>query len=131
MPERATTNSLSPPVLVRGLALRWAVALAVLVAWITPALSQVLTVEPSCGKAGDSIHIGGSGWAEPQPPCDYRFFFDGAEFASRQPDGLFGPPNRTGTVPGGAAQGDHTIRVELRQDSNNNLGSYWIPGSWS
>ena len=30
----------------------------------TPLFAQTLTVEPSCGVAGSSVKIGGSGWAE-------------------------------------------------------------------
>lgn len=87
----------------------------------TPVFAQTLTVEPACGVAGSSVKIGGSGWAEPVPICDYHFLFDGATFASKQPDGLFGPPNRTATIPTGATPGDHKIKVELRLTSGNTL----------
>lgn len=86
-----------------------------------PLFAQTLTVEPSCGTPGSSVKIGGSGWAEPQPVCDYFFFFDGVEFAPSQPDGLLGPPNQTGTIPMTATPGDHKIKVELRLRENNAL----------
>src|SRR5262245_14333757 len=85
------------------------------------ALSQNLTVKPICGVAGSTISITGSGWAEPQPPCDYHFYFDGTEFAPSQPDGLFGPPNRSATIPAGATVGDHFIKTELRITATNQL----------
>src|ERR1051325_5507674 len=74
--------------------------------------AQVLVVSPDCGKPGSTAHISGSGWAEPQPPCTYFFYFDGAEVAASQADGLFGPPNRDFTVPAGAMAGDHIVKVE-------------------
>ncbi len=86
-----------------------------------PVYSQVLVTEPGCGKVGDTVRITGSGWAEPNPVCEYRFFFDGTEFIGRQPDGLFGPPNSTGTIPAGATPGEHTIKVELRLTSDGSL----------
>lgn len=86
-----------------------------------PVYSQVLVTEPGCGKAGDTVRVTGSGWAEPNPVCEYRFFFDSTEFIGRQPDGLFGPPNRTGTIPAGATPGEHTIKVELRLTSDGSL----------
>jgi len=86
-----------------------------------PAFSQQVFIQPTCGKAGASASITGSGWAEPAPVCHYNFLFDGTAFAPQQPDGLFGPPNRVGTVPGNASAGNHTIKVELRVDSNNQL----------
>ena len=75
-----------------------AASVLLLLAFYCSSIAQTLTVEPSCGKMGTSFVIGGSGWAEPNPVCDYRFYFDGAEFAPRQPDGLFGPPARMATV---------------------------------
>ena len=100
----------------------WAVVLAVLaVLGGAPAFCQVLVVEPGCAKAGDTIQVTGSGWAEPNPTCEYQFFFDGITFIAPQPDGLFGPPNRTGTVPAGTAAGDHTVKVELRLNSGGTL----------
>ena len=83
--------------------------------------AQSLNVEPLCGKPGTSVKITGSGWAEPAPACDYLFYFDGAEFTGRQPDGLFGPPNKSGVVPSNASVGDHKIKVELRITSNGQL----------
>jgi hypothetical protein len=97
-----------------------AAAIGLLLTVSIPASSQVLTVEPGCGKPGDSFTIGGSGWAEPAPVCEYLFYFDGTEFAPRQPDGLFGPPNRTATVPAVPA-GDHEVKVELRLTSDGTL----------
>src|SRR5437867_1496276 len=87
----------------------------------TPASAQTLTVNPVCGVAGSSVTITGSGWAEPQPVCDYFFFFDGKALLDAsgapvvQPDGLFGRPNRTATIPADATPGEeHTICVEIR-----------------
>ena len=101
--------------------LRFLVAV-VSVAWLSgPASAQVLTINPTCGKPGSQVQIGGSGWAEPQPVCEYHFLFDGAQFAPIQPDGLFGPPNQTGTIPAGATTGDHKIKVELRLTSDQSL----------
>jgi len=86
-----------------------------------PAFTQSLFIKPACGPKGTSVSMTGSGWAEPQPLCHYNFFFDGATFAPQQPNGLYGPPNSTGTVPATATLGDHTIRVELRIDSTDQL----------
>lgn len=97
-----------------------AIVIGILLIRSTPVSSQVLTVEPSCGQPGDSFTIGGSGWAEPVPVCEYLFHFDGSEFAPRQPDGLFGPPNRVVTVPS-VPVGDHTVKVELRLTSDGTL----------
>jgi hypothetical protein len=85
------------------------------------AYGQTLTVEPSCGPAGSAVKIGGSGWAEPVPLCDYHFLFDGMAFAPTQPDGLTGPPNATGTIPAGATPGNHKIKVELRLTEDGSL----------
>ena len=85
-----------------------------------PLLSQTLTVEPGCGLPGDSFTIGGSGWAEPNPICEYLFKFDGSEFAPRQPDGLFGPPNRNATVPS-VSPGNHPVQVDLRLTEDGTL----------
>ena len=76
--------------------------------------AQVLVRAPGCGIPGSTVRITGSGWAEPVPVCEYLFKFDNTEFASRQPDGLFGPPDTTTTVPAGAVAGEHDIKVELR-----------------
>jgi hypothetical protein len=87
-----------------------------------PAMAQVLIVEPNCGVAGQtSVNIRGSGWAEPNPPCHYDFYFDGGVVAAPQPDGLFGPPMTTFVVPAGAQPGEHFVRVELRIDEDNRL----------
>ena len=80
----------------------------------TPLSAQVLTVAPSCGRPGDSVTIGGSGWAIPERPCAYLFYFNGAEFAPRQPDSISGPPNQVATVPNNFA-GDYIIKVENRR----------------
>lgn len=108
----------------RGLSFRVLVSVPIFIsAWLLAALelgAQVLTVEPGCGKAGDTFNIGGSGWAEPNPVCEYIFYFSDNEFAARQPDGLFGPPNRNATVPAVAA-GDHDVKVELRLTSDSSL----------
>jgi hypothetical protein len=97
--------------------------------WLTlfvlagPALAQTLVAIPSCGEAGKTkVCVTGSGWAEPSPGCYYRFLFDGTQVVfPDQPDGLFGPPRRSFTVPASAAAGDHTITVDLRLSSNNSL----------
>ena len=86
-------------------------ALAVLVA--PSAEAQYLVVEPGCGLVGSTVRITGSGWSEPDPVCEYSFRWDGTEIAPRQPDGLFGPPDATFTVPAGAALGDHEVRTNL------------------
>lgn len=93
--------------------------LASIAFWIAcgsiPAAAQVLVVSPDCGVPGQtSVDIKGSGWAEPDPPCEYVFYFDGSEIAPRQDDGLYGPPASGFTVPGGAQVGKHKVRVELR-----------------
>ncbi len=75
--------------------------------------AQQLALFPSCGKVGDSINVCGSGWAEPDPVCEYIFILNGAEVAPRQPDGLYGPPNTSFTVPNVAA-GTYELLVELR-----------------
>jgi len=85
-----------------------------------PAAAQVLALFPTCGKVGDTVKVCGSGWAEPSPGCYYTFLFDGPEVASRQPDGLFGPPNRSFIVPM-AAVGNHMVTVELRLSSDDSL----------
>jgi hypothetical protein len=88
----------------------------------TLADAQVLNVTPTCGLAGQTkVCITGSGWAEPQPVCRYTFALDGTTVAPDQPDGLFGPPNSSFIVPAGAAVGPHTVRVELRLNSPDNL----------
>ena len=83
--------------------------------------AETLIINPTCGPTGTSVSMTGSGWAEPEPTCRYLFLFDGTSFAPDQEDGLYGPPNSSGTVPGGAALGNHTIRVELRDDTDNHL----------
>jgi hypothetical protein len=98
------------------------VAIGALCLWSTPALAQVLTASPACGVAGTTkVCLTGSGWAEPNPPCHYSFFFDGASVAPDQQDGLFGPPLTSFIVPGGAATGNHTIDVKLIQNDNGAL----------
>src|SRR5262249_1628408 len=93
--------------------------------WITSAFAETLVVSPSCGVAGTTkVCISGSGWPEPEPPCRYRFFLDGArpaELATDQQDGLFGPPARAFTVPAGTATGNHNISVDLLENDNNKL----------
>jgi hypothetical protein len=84
--------------------------------------AQTLIVTPNCGVAGKTtVCVRGSGWAEPVPVCRYKFFFDGAQAAPDQPDGLFGPPNRNFVVPPGKAPGTYQVRVELRLNNPDNL----------
>src|SRR2546425_3831665 len=97
-----------------------AVLAAFLFLWVTPASAQKMVFKPSCGVAGTSVFVTGSGWAEPQPPCHYRFYFNGTVAAMDQPDGLFGPPHSNITVPA-LAPGDYPIQVDLRLDSNDSL----------
>lgn len=95
---------------------------AVALSAATTASAQVLIVEPDCGVAGQtSMNIRGSGWAEPNPPCHYDFYFDGSVIAPPQPDGLYGPPAASFVIPSGAQPGEHTVRVELRIDEDNRL----------
>lgn len=84
---------------------------------------QTMVVIPSCGEAGKTkVCVTGSGWAEPAPPCFYRFFFNGNQVVfPDQPDGLFGPPKRSFIVPAGTAPGSYPVKVELRITSNNQL----------
>src|SRR5262245_50685118 len=105
----------------RSLRVAWVIVLMCICAFSGQLFSQQLFIKPICGKPGSTVSITGSGWAEPEPVCHYNFLFDGAAFAPPQPDGLFGPPNRTTTIPANASVGDHKIRVELRIDSNNEL----------
>ena len=105
----------------RGVAGALGVLLVVSGALASTAWGQVLVVEPACGVAGANVRVLGSGWAEPVPPCEYLFLFDGTEFAPRQPDGLFGPPDTTTTIPAGAMPGDHPVKVELRLSSDGSL----------
>jgi hypothetical protein len=101
---------------------RWLESLTCLgLAIASPAHAQVLLITPSCGVAGTSVAISGSGWAEPNPVCRYVFSFDGASLAPDQPDGLFGPPSTTGTVPAGAAVGKHVIQTQLRLNNPDSL----------
>src|SRR5712691_10825296 len=90
--------------------------------WISPLVvySQTVKLVPSCGKPGDKVCITGSGWAEPNPVCRYTFALDGNSVAPDQPDGLFGPPNSSFIVPA-IADGTHTVRVQLRQNSPDTL----------
>jgi len=82
---------------------------------------QVLTLMPSCGKAGDQVCIGGSGWAEPNPLCRYTFAFNGSTIAPDQQDGLYGPPATKFTVPAVAA-GTYNVLVQLvLNDANSTL----------
>jgi hypothetical protein len=85
------------------------------------ARAQIVTLTPGCGKPNDPFTIGGRGWPEPPPPCEYIFFFDGTEFTPRQPDGLFGPPNQAATVPAGAALGKRPVKIELRISEDQSL----------
>jgi hypothetical protein len=106
---------------------RWTVRLAAI--WLAylflaaPASAQTLVAIPDCGVAGKTkVCVTGSGWAEPAPPCFYRFYFDGTQVVfPDQPDGLFGPPNRSFVVPPGAAMGNHTVTVDLRLSSDSSL----------
>ena len=98
-----------------------AVLLLGVAGFCAPAFGQILNINPTCGPTGTVVKMTGSGWEEPQPICHYNFLFDGATFAPQQPDGLYGPPNGSGTVPASAALGNHTIKVELRLDSDNSL----------
>jgi hypothetical protein len=85
------------------------------------ARAQTIIINPICGAAGSSVSITGSGWQEEAPLCHYNFLFDGAAIAAPQEDSSFGPPNATGTVPSGATNGPHTIKIELRDDDTNRL----------
>jgi len=89
---------------------------------LTPLIlhSQTVKLVPSCAKPGVKVCITGSGWAEPNPVCRYTFALDGTSVAPDQPDGLFGPPNGSFIVPA-IADGSHTIRVQLRQNSPDTL----------
>ncbi len=105
-----------------GIAILQGSILLVAVLCATTASSQILTLAPQCGIAGTTVvQVTGSGWAEPQPICEYLFYFDGAEVAARQPDGLYGPPNSSFTIPAGAAIGCHIVKVELRLTSGGQL----------
>jgi hypothetical protein len=100
-------------------------ALSVAAIWLATAASQAraqtMIINPTCGLANSSVSITGSGWQEEAPLCHYNFLFDGAAIAAPQEDSSFGPPNATGTIPEGAANGPHTIRLELRDDDTNRL----------
>jgi hypothetical protein len=85
-----------------------------------PAFAQSMSFSPTCGPAGTNVCVTGSGWAEPEPVCYYRFYFNGAVAAPDQPDGLFGPPHQNITVPA-VAPGDYPIQVDLRLSSDNSL----------
>ena len=101
---------------------RVAVAFALAVAVACAAQAQTVNLVPACGKPGDPFHIGGRGWPEPPPPCTYTFFFDGADFGvPPQPDGLFGPPDQSATVPAGATEGKKPVRIDLRLNDDNSL----------
>jgi hypothetical protein len=96
------------------------VAAAAVVA-VGPAGAQVVKLAPACGKVGDGFHIGGSGWPEPPPPCTYTFFFDGKDFGvPPQPDGLFGPPDASGSVPN-VMKGKYPVRIDLRLNDDGSL----------
>jgi hypothetical protein len=88
-----------------------------------PAWAQTLVAIPGCGQAGKTkVCVSGSGFGEFSPPCRYRFLFDGAQVVfPDQPNGLFGQPARSFTVPASAAPGQHKIRVELRLNSPDQL----------
>jgi len=98
---------------------RWGATLApalalLLAAWASPARAQNLVVSPDCGVAGQTlVTIKGSSWPEPDPPCEYVFYFNGVEVAPRQDDGLYGPPLASFTVPA-VSPGKYRVRVELR-----------------
>lgn len=90
--------------------------------------AAVLTIDPSKGCVGTLVQITGSAWLEPQPVCHYRFLFDHPnpgqfkeDIAPRQPDGLFGPPNSSFTVPNDSKPGPHKVRVQLFLDSGEFL----------
>ena len=85
------------------------------------ALAQTVKLNPSCGAPGTKVCVTGSGWAEPSPVCRYTFAFDGATIAPNQPDGLFGPPKASFTVPMSAAAGNHNVRVQLRVNFPDSL----------
>ena len=93
-----------------------------LIFWVGQARAQLLTLSPPCGKRGDTVvAVVGSGWPEPDPPCEYLFLFDGVEIAPRQPDGINGPPVASFQVPMSASIGMHTVRVELRLQEDGSL----------
>ena len=93
-----------------------------LLLFVSQARAQTLTLSPPCGKRGDTVvAVLGSGWPEPDPPCEYLFLFDGVEIAPRQPDGINGPPSAAFQVPMAASIGMHTVRVELRLQEDGSL----------
>jgi len=97
--------------------------LFIILVLVQSAPAQTMVFVPSCGEAGKTkVCVTGSGWAEPAPPCFYRFFFNNNQVVfPDQPDGLFGPPKRSFIVPAGTAPGSYPIKVELRITSNNQL----------
>lgn len=99
------------------------VPLFLILVLVQSSAAQTMVFFPRCGEAGKTkVCVTGSGWAEPAPPCFYRFFFNGNQSVfPDQPDGLFGPPNRSFIVPAGTAPGNYPIKVELRITSNNQL----------
>jgi hypothetical protein len=109
-------------VLIRNRRMATAFGMALLFVLRAPLGAQSLVVIPQCGEAGKTnVCVTGSGWAEPNPVCRYKFFFDGVQVAPDQPDGLFGPPNTKFVVPGGKAPGQYNVRVELRLNSPDSL----------
>jgi hypothetical protein len=86
----------------------------------TSVSAQKMIFSPTCGLAGAKVCVSGSGWAEPQPVCHYRFFFNSVKSAPDQPDGLFGPPHSNITVPA-VAPGNYPIQVDLRLDSDDSI----------
>jgi hypothetical protein len=82
--------------------------------------AQVLTVNPTCGAVGSTFSIGGSGWAEPNPLCHYTFTLGGESAAPDQPDGLYGPPHSTGTVPN-LAPGSYEMQTQLLLEDGTEL----------
>jgi hypothetical protein len=88
-----------------------------------PAWAQTLVAIPGCGQAGKTkVCVSGSGFGEFSPPCRYKFLFDGVQVVvPDQPNGLFGQPARSFTVPASATPGQHKIRVELRLNSPDQL----------
>jgi hypothetical protein len=88
---------------------------------LSPSLfCQTLVFSPTCGTPGTKVCVTGSGWAEPSPSCYYRFYFNNVVAAPDQPDGLYGPPARSITVPA-VAPGSYPIKVDLRLYDNTLL----------
>jgi hypothetical protein len=90
-----------------------------LISLTSACIAQTVTLTPTCGKPGDTVCIGGSGWAEPNPLCRYIFTMDGISIAPDQQDGLYGPPSTNGIVPS-LPDGSHTVLVQLVLDDSSN-----------